>query len=76
MASKLITLVRNREQRKGRKRSSLTVAEGVRLAEEALGAEVVCEGAVVSPTLSKTPRGAELLAEIASRAIPLEVKLV
>lgn len=72
MDSKLITLVRNLQQRKGRKRSSLAVAEGVRLVEEALRAEIVCKGAVVCPTLSKTGRGAELLAEIAAHAIPIE----
>ena len=72
MASKLITLVRNLQQRKGRKRSSLAVAEGVRLVEEVLSAKIVCEGAVISPALSKTARGAELLADIAAHAIPIE----
>ena len=72
MASNLITLVRNLQQRKGRKRSSLAVAEGVRLVEEALRAEIVCKGAVVCPTLAKTARGAELLADIAAHAIPIE----
>jgi TrmH family RNA methyltransferase len=72
MASKLITLVRNLQQRKGRKRSSLAVAEGIRLVEEALQARIPFEGVVVCPAASKTGRGAELLADIASHAIPIE----
>ena len=72
MASKLITLVRNLQQRKGRKRSSLAVAEGVRLVEEALSANIICEGAVISSALSKTARGTELLANLAAHAIPIE----
>jgi TrmH family RNA methyltransferase len=72
MASKLITMVRNLQQRKGRKRSSLAVAEGIRLVEEALCTGIPFKGAVVCPTLSKTGRGAELLAEIAAHAIPIE----
>lgn len=72
MASKLITLVRNLQQRKGRKRSPYAAAEGVRLVEEVLSAGLACEGAIVSPSLSRTPRGAELLANIAARAIRIE----
>ncbi len=72
MASKLITLVRNLQQRKGRKRSSMAVAEGIRLVEEALHAHVPFEGVVICPTASRTGRGAELLANIASHAIPIE----
>jgi TrmH family RNA methyltransferase len=72
MASKLITLARNLQQRKGRKRSPLAVAEGVRLVEEVLRAEVACTGAIVAPTLSNTARGAALLADIAAHAIPIE----
>jgi TrmH family RNA methyltransferase len=72
MASKLITLVRNLQQRKGRQRSSLAVAEGVRLVEEVLRAEIPCKGAVVCSTLSKTARGTELLADIAAHAVPID----
>ncbi len=72
MASKLITLVRNLQQRKGRRRSPFAVAEGVRLVEEAVRAGVSCKGAVVSPALSTTLRGADLIAAIASRAIHIE----
>jgi len=72
MASKLITLVRNLQQRKGRKRANLAVAEGVRLVEEALEAGLAYEGAVVSPALTGTPRGKELFAQVASRAIHIE----
>ena len=72
MTSNLITLVRNLQQRKGRKRSPLAIAEGVRLVEEALRAGVVFRGAVVCPTLARTARGAELLADIAAHALPIE----
>jgi len=72
MASKLITLVRNLQQRKGRKRSPYAVAEGIRLVEEALQADVAVEGAVVCPALLKTSRGTELIAEIAAHAVPIE----
>jgi TrmH family RNA methyltransferase len=72
MAAPLVTMVRNLQQRKGRRRRALTLAEGVRLVEEALAAEVHVVGAVVSPTLGDVPRGAHLLAALAARAIPVE----
>jgi TrmH family RNA methyltransferase len=72
MASKLITLVRNLQQRKGRKRSSLAVAEGVRLVEEAMQAGIGFQGAVFCSSLSKTGRGAALLADVAAHAILIE----
>jgi len=72
MASKLITLVRNLQQRKGRKRSSFAVAEGVRLVEEAIQASIGFQGAVICHALSKTSRGKALLADIAAHAIPIE----
>ena len=72
MASKLITMVRNLQQRKGRKRSPYAVAEGLRLIEEALRAGIPFQGAVVSAALSKTGRGAELVGELAAHAVPIE----
>ncbi len=72
MASNLVSRVRNLQQRKGRKRTGLTVAEGVRLVEDALAAGVSIRGAVVSKDLAATDRGARLLGSLASRAVPLQ----
>ncbi len=72
MASQLVTVVRNLQQRKGRRRRGLTLAEGVRLVEEALAAGVSIRGVLVGPGLSETPRGAALLERLAGHAVPLE----
>jgi RNA methyltransferase, TrmH family len=72
MASQLQTVVRNLQQRKARRRRGLTLAEGVRLVEEALAARVPIVGVLVAPGLGESPRGAALLAELAGRAVPLE----
>jgi TrmH family RNA methyltransferase len=72
MASNLASLIRNLQQRKGRKRQGLTVAEGVRLVEEALDADVVFRGALVGESLGETARGSALLRTLASHAVPLE----
>ena len=50
----------------------MTLAEGVRVVEEALAANVAIQGAIVSPTLAQTPRGAALLATLGARAVPVE----
>lgn len=72
MRSPLVTAVRNLHQRKGRRRRALTLAEGVRLVEEAVAAGVPMRGAVVSAGLAATPRGAALVAGLAARAVPME----
>jgi TrmH family RNA methyltransferase len=72
MASQLVTTVRNLHQRKGRRRRGLTVAEGVRLVEEALHAGIPLTGVVVSASFGATDRGAALLGDLAGRAVPLE----
>jgi TrmH family RNA methyltransferase len=72
MASQLVTTVRNLHQRKGRRRRGLTVAEGVRLVEEALSVGVPLKGVLVSSSFGATDRGAALLRDIAGRAVPLE----
>jgi len=71
MASNLVSRIRNLQQRKGRKRTGLTVAEGVRLIEDALAADVSIHGAVVSAGLAATERGARLLGSLTSRAVPI-----
>jgi TrmH family RNA methyltransferase len=72
MAAQLVTMVRNLQQRKGRRRRALTLAEGVRVVEEALAAEVRVLGALVSPEFGHAPRSAALLSALAARAIPIE----
>ncbi|MFQ6047109.1 MAG: TrmH family RNA methyltransferase [Gemmatimonadales bacterium] len=72
MTRNLVSVVRDLQRRKARKRRRMGVAEGVRLVEEALSARVRIEGVVAAPSLSDTPRGAALLQEIADHAIPIE----
>lgn len=72
MASQLVTTVRNLYQRKGRRRRGLTVAEGVRLVEEALSARLPMHGVLAAASFGSSDRGAALLADVAGRAIPLE----
>lgn len=73
MTSNLVSLIRNLQQRKGRKRRGLAVVEGVRLVGEALQAGIVIEGALVAAGFDETPRGQALLGDLAAHAVPLEV---
>lgn len=68
----LLSTIRDLHRRKARERRHLALAEGVRLVEEMLAAQVSCKGAVVSPALERTPRGAALLAELGRRGIAVE----
>ena len=72
MPTSLISLARNLQQRKGRSRRGLTLAEGVRLIEEAVSAGVGFRGVLIDPTLTRTTRGGALLAQLAAHAIPIE----
>jgi RNA methyltransferase, TrmH family len=72
MASQLVTTIRNLHLRKGRRRRGLTLAEGVRLVEEALEAGVPMRGVVVSADFSGPARAEALLREIAGHAVPIE----
>ena len=72
MASNLAALVRNLQQRKGRKRRRLAVAEGVRLVEEALAAGVAFRGALHGASFGASGRGARLLRDLAGHAVPVE----
>jgi RNA methyltransferase, TrmH family len=72
MSSSLQTLIRDLHRRRGRERRGLALAEGVRLAEEALAAAISIRGAVVSPALESTTRGKALKAALAERSIRLE----
>ncbi len=68
----LISTIRDLHRRRGRERRALTLAEGVRLLEDALAAGIIPQGAAVSPALEATPRGASLKAELERRQVPLE----
>lgn len=68
----LLTLMRDLHRRKARERRGLALAEGVRLVEEMLAAEVPCKGAVASPVLGATPRGADLLRMLMAHGIVVE----
>ncbi len=71
MTSNLVSLVRDLQRRKGRRRRGLAVAEGVRLVEDALAAGVRLEGVVVANDLDTGPRGAALLEALLAHDIPV-----
>jgi TrmH family RNA methyltransferase len=68
----VIALVRDLRLRKGRERRGLTLAEGVRLVEEALAAGVTIRQALSSPALESTPRGRRLQADLITGGHPVE----
>ncbi len=73
MSQSLESLVRHLHLRRGRERRGLTLAEGVRLLEEAVAAGVRIKVALVAPALEATPRGralAERLRATADRVEP------
>jgi TrmH family RNA methyltransferase len=72
MTSQLQSIVRNLQQRRARRRRGLTLAEGVRLVEEAIAARTPIVGVLVTRRLAQSSRGAALLEELAGRAVPLE----
>ena len=72
MAQTPVTLIRNLQRRNARRRQPLAVVEGVRLAEEALGAELSFKGAAVSPALGRSERGVALLDGLRHAGVPIE----
>lgn len=60
LSRSLQALIRQLDQRRGREKRALTLAEGVRLVEEAAAAGVVIQSALVTPGLETTPRGRAL----------------
>src|SRR5437764_1628375 len=62
IASNLQSTIRDLQRRKARGRRGLALIEGVRLVEEALGAGVAFQGALVAPDLARTERGTALVA--------------
>lgn len=73
MVSRSVTaLVRDLRLRKGRERRGLTLAEGVRLVEEALAAGVAIRQVLASPALESTVRGRRLQATLVAGGHPVE----
>ena len=71
---RLLTLARDLRRRKARERQQLFVAEGLRTVEELLDAKLAVHGVLGTPELTRSPRGAALLAAVHTRGIPyLEV---
>lgn len=60
LSRSLTALVRQLHRRPGRERQGLTLAEGIRLVEEALAAGIVPHHVLVSPALETTTRGRAL----------------
>ncbi|MEP7327297.1 MAG: RNA methyltransferase [Gemmatimonadota bacterium] len=72
MASSLLTVVRDLQRPRGRERRELTLAEGVRLVEEAVARGIEITGAVVSPALEKGDRGVALLESLSRNNTRIE----
>jgi TrmH family RNA methyltransferase len=72
MPSNLASLVRTLQQRKGRKRHRLAVAEGVRLVEEALSSEITIRGVITAESFRDSGRAGRLLRDLAAQAVPIE----
>jgi TrmH family RNA methyltransferase len=71
MTTNLVSLVRDLQRRKGRRRRGLAVAEGVRLVEEAIAAGVRLRGVVAANDLDAGARGAALLETLGSHDVPV-----
>ena len=73
MPSPLQTTIRDLHRQRGRERRGLTLAEGVRLVEEAVEASGSIESVVYSPSLEKTERGKALLASLTELNVTVEM---
>ena len=72
LSRSLTALVRDLRLRRGRERRGLTLAEGIRLVEEALAAGIAIRHVLASPGLEATPRGRSLQAALAGAGHRLE----
>lgn len=72
MPSPLQTIVRDLHRPRGRERRGLTLAEGVRLVEEAVAAGFPIQGVVHAPGLRRNPRGEALLARLDQAGVAME----
>jgi TrmH family RNA methyltransferase len=68
----LLSTIRDLHRRKGRERRGLALAEGVRLVEEMLAAQVPCKGVAIAPALESTPRGMQLRQKLTAGGAPVE----
>jgi TrmH family RNA methyltransferase len=68
---RLLSLARDLRRRKARERQGLFIVEGIRAAEELLASAIPVRGALVSPALGVTPRGAELRERLATAGMPV-----
>lgn len=64
--------IRDLHRRRGRERRGRTLAEGVRLVEEALAAGISIDGVATGPALEDSPRGRALRDALVARGIPVE----
>ena len=71
-AVRLLTVARDLRRRKARERAGRFVAEGIRTAEELLRSGLTIHGALISPPLNATPRGALLRTALEYREVPLQ----
>jgi TrmH family RNA methyltransferase len=69
---KTLTLARDLRRRKARERHELFIAEGIRTVDELLRSKLEVVGALVSPVLVETPRGAQLADALRDRKIATE----
>lgn len=69
----LISTIRDLHRRRGRERRALSLAEGIRLLEDALAAGITPRGAAVAPALEGTPRGVALKQRLQELQVPLEL---
>ncbi|HET8649198.1 MAG TPA: RNA methyltransferase, partial [Gemmatimonadales bacterium] len=72
MSRSLPSLIRDLRLRRGRERRGLALAEGIRLVEEAMAAQVAIRGAAIAPGLEATERGRALKAALAERGVAIE----
>lgn len=72
---KPLSVARDLRRRRARERTGLFLAEGVRVVEELLDAELPLEAALVSPALSETDRGAAVDAKLHARAADHKLEL-
>jgi RNA methyltransferase, TrmH family len=72
MSGPLQTIIRDLGRKRGRERRGLTLAEGVRLVEEAIAAGIALRGAAVSPALETTARGHPLKGALSAWGVRLQ----
>ncbi|MGI8509273.1 MAG: TrmH family RNA methyltransferase [Gemmatimonadaceae bacterium] len=73
---KLLTIARDLHRRRGRERTGLFLAEGVRTVEELLSSSIGIRGVLVAPALAVTERGAELGQRLMAAALSGGMELV